>query len=91
MIKTPNASHAALSGRRIVSLAQIVGIAGVTLFVATEAVASAAAGVWAFSGLLGLNTVGTTIVGLILGLPTLYLIGRVLVLAYEAETDPENN
>ncbi|MDV2967876.1 hypothetical protein [Nitratireductor aquimarinus] len=76
---------------RKVTLLQMLGFVSVTLFVSTEVAVASAAGVWGLSGLLHLNSVGEIVLAVIVGLPALYAMVRCGQLAFEAETDPENN
>lgn len=77
--------------KRVISFWSITGAIAVTLFVSTELVVAAAIAVWAVSGLLALDEVATIILSTLVAIPILYGIARVSILAFEAETDPENN
>ncbi len=81
----------AAAPRHRVTLSILLGIAGVTVFVATEAFAGAVASAWAITGLMHLSdTVFYSLAG-ILGLGAVVLTAWVAKLAYVSETHPDNN
>ena len=70
---------------------RMVGFLSVSLFIATEVAAASGAGIWAISGLLGLNAAGTGVLGAVIGLPALYAVYQCTRLAMASETDPVND
>jgi hypothetical protein len=77
--------------KRVISFWSITGAIAVALFVSTELVVAAAAAVWAVSGLLALDGTAMIVFGTLVAIPSLYGIVKIAILAFEAETDPENN
>lgn len=77
--------------KRVINLPSLIGTVSVALFVIVEFLAAAAAFVWAFSGLFGLGETTSAALAVAVAVPTLYASARISVMAYEAETDPENN
>lgn len=77
--------------KRVINLWSLTGAVSVSLFVCTEIIAAAAVAVWAISGILALGTISTLALGVVVGIPSLYGIVKTCILAFEAETDPENN
>lgn len=77
--------------KRAITFTSLLGFVSVSVFVATESIAAAAAAIWSVSGLFHFGTFGTAILSVIVGIPTLYAIIKSTILAFEAETDPENN
>ncbi|WP_367715197.1 hypothetical protein AB2N04_14915 [Nitratireductor sp. GISD-1A_MAKvit] len=89
-LSTSDAQRQSTASQRGLNLAQIVGVVSVTLFTTTEIAAASAAGVWGLSGLLHLGTTGEIVLSGIIGLPAIYGVCRCAQLAFEAETDPQN-
>lgn len=77
--------------KRVINFRSLLGFIAVSIFVATEVIAAAAAAVWSISGLLELSAFPMIVLGTVVGFPCLYGIIMTTVMAFEAETDPENN
>ncbi|MCT7374678.1 hypothetical protein [Chelativorans salis] len=77
--------------KRVVNFWSLLGFISVSVFVATEITAGVAAAVWSISGVLHLGTFPTILLGTLIGIPGLYGIIKSTMMAFEAETDPENN
>ncbi|MCR4269141.1 hypothetical protein [Nitratireductor sp. ZSWI3] len=75
---------------RIYTFGTLWAAAAITLFIASEIVTVWAAATWALAGLMKFGLAGTLLLALGLGLPGLFAILRVGLLALEAETDPAN-
>ncbi len=76
--------------KRKLNFSQLVGFVAISVFLSTEIVVAAGASVWAFSGLFHLGAIATDVFAVIAGLISLAGIWKVTVLAYEAQTDPDN-
>jgi len=76
---------------RTLSIAAILAAAFVTLFIVTEILLAAAATVWALAGLFHLHMAAIVVLAVIIGVPAIW--GSVVtgMMAFAAETDPENN
>lgn len=77
--------------RRRVTLPILLGIVGVTVFVATEAFAGAVASAWAIAGLMHLSETVFFSLAAILCLGAAALTAWAGKLAYVSETHPDNN
>ncbi|KFB09226.1 hypothetical protein [Nitratireductor basaltis] len=77
--------------KRVVTLSSIAGAIAVALFVSVEVLAAAGAALWSISGLMHLGQMASTILAIVLGLPTLWAVAKICQLSWAAETDPENN
>ncbi|MBN7761811.1 hypothetical protein JF546_08825 [Nitratireductor aquimarinus] len=77
--------------KRVINFGSLVGFLAVTTFVVFHILVVAIAAVWSISGLLGFGNVEVIILSVIIGIPSLYAAFKVTVLAFAAETDPENN
>lgn len=77
--------------KRVINFKSLSGFAAVSVFVATEIIAAAGAAIWSMSGLLGLDVSATTVVAILIGVPSILGIIKTTMMAFEAETDPENN
>ena len=77
--------------RRVVNAAVIAGVAGTTLFIATEAYAAAFLSAWAVGGLLHLGAVATLVAGGIFAIAATAATIAAGRLAWQAETHPDNN
>lgn len=77
--------------KRAINFWSLLGFIAVSVFVATEIIAAAVAAVWSISGLLSLGTFPTIVLGTLVGVPSLYGIVMTTILAFQSETDPENN
>ena len=77
--------------KRVINFWSLLGFIAVSVFVATEIVAVAVTAVWSISGLLGLGVFPTIVLGTLVGVPSLYGIIMTTILAFQSETDPENN
>lgn len=75
---------------RIITLATLWSATALAVFMVTEIATVAAAAIWALVGLLDLGRTSAAIVAALIGLPTLYAIVQVTIMAYAAETAPEN-
>ncbi|PHP68252.1 hypothetical protein CSC94_06265 [Zhengella mangrovi] len=80
-----------LPQRRVVNAAVIMGVVGMTLFIATEAYAAAALSAWAVGGLLHLGQTTTLVIGGLFAIGATAATVASARLAWHAETDPENN
>ena len=77
--------------KRIVGFGNLLGFVSISVFLVTEIVVTAGAAIWSLSGLLGLGDAGIWVLGAILAVPSLYAIGMVVLLAWEAQTNPEHD
>lgn len=73
------------------TVAMVIGIAGMFLFLSSQILVFAGAIVWAIGATLGLGLAGFSVLGAAIGLPACWLCWRVFVMAVEAERDPANN
>lgn len=87
--KTPAAAPAR-RGRPVTAL-QWLGIISITAFLSTELAAAGGACLWGLSGLLQLSTASVYALAAVIGSAVVFACGRVAILAFEAETAPENN
>jgi hypothetical protein len=69
----------------------IAGIVGIFLFLATQICAATGAAIWAFAAYFHYGITGISILSLLLVPPALYACWKILVMAINAERDPENN
>ena len=86
-----SASDTTRAERHRLTFSIILGIVGVTLFVATEAFAGAVASAWAISGLMHFSDTTFYSLAGVLGLGAAALTAIAARLAYNAETHPDNN
>ncbi|MCW2307480.1 hypothetical protein [Rhodobium gokarnense] len=77
--------------KRVINFWSLLGFISVSAFLATEIAVVAAAVVWGISSLFGLAMVPTIALGILVGVPSLYGMVKATILAFQAETDPENN
>lgn len=77
--------------KRIVGFGNLLGFISISVFLATEIAVTAGAAIWSLSGLLGLGDAGIWVLGAILAVPSLYAIGMVVLLAWEAQTNPDHD
>ena len=75
---------------RVVTFTTILAVIGVAALVLPEIWVGVAALVWASSVLLHLAPMAEWLLAGALAIPALHASWRVCVMAYEAETDPEN-
>jgi hypothetical protein len=75
---------------RVFTLSTISSALALIVFLASEIGIVAVATVWSLVGLLHLGPIPAGVLSLIVGLPCLFAIGKLSVLAFSAETDPEN-
>lgn len=80
-----------MPARRVVNAAVIAGVAGMTLFIATEAYAAAFLSAWAVGGLMHLGHVATLILGGLFAAAATAATVASARLAWQAETNPDNN
>ncbi|MAW87748.1 MAG: hypothetical protein CMJ42_14600 [Phyllobacteriaceae bacterium] len=85
------ADQPAVPARRIVNAAVLAGIAGTTLFIATEAYAAAVLSAWAVGGLFHFGKVATLVLGAVLVAGATAATVAAARLAWQAETHPDNN
>lgn len=81
----------AIPVQRIVNAAVIAGVAGTTLFIATEAYAAAVLSAWAVGGLLHFGQAATLVLGGVLAVGATAATVMAARLAWQAETHPDNN
>ena len=74
-----------------VTFSIVMGVIGVTIFVATEAFAAAAAGAWAISGLLHLGQSVALVLLVAFGLVAMIATAKTAMMAWAAERHPDNN
>lgn len=86
---SPSSAPVAGATASALTVAQITGMIGMTLFVVTEIAAALGAAAWAVVGALGLAAPGAFVVYAIAAVPTVGLGWIVARLAYLAETDPD--
>ncbi|WP_157019140.1 hypothetical protein [Mesorhizobium xinjiangense] len=77
--------------KRVINFWSLLSFISVSVFVAIEIIVIAAAMVWSVSGLLHFGTYATTSLGILIAIPALFAIIKVTILAFQAETNPENN
>ncbi|MBB4302571.1 hypothetical protein GGD81_001601 [Rhodobium orientis] len=77
--------------KRVINFWSLLGFISVAVFLASEIAAAGAAVVWSISSLFGLGMVPTIVLGTLVGVPSLYGLVKATVMAFQAETDPENN
>ncbi|QKV19265.1 hypothetical protein [Oricola thermophila] len=77
--------------KRIITFQSILGVAGVTIFIVSHIVAVAGLFLWITIGYFRLGPAASVAVSAIAAIPVLLVSAKVALLAYEAETDPENN
>ncbi len=77
--------------KRVINFWSLLGFVSISVFVATEFLAVAAALVWSVSGILQFDARSTTVLAIMIAVPTLFAVIKISILAYESETDPENN
>lgn len=77
--------------KRVITPGSLLGFVSVSLFMTTEIIAAAAAAVWSLSGLLHLDSFPTLVLGTLIGVASLYGIVKSTIMAFDAETDSENN
>ncbi|MFP1631466.1 hypothetical protein ACLB6G_06990 [Zhengella sp. ZM62] len=85
------ANQPAVPAQRIVNAAVLAGIAGTTLFIATEAYAAAVLSAWAVGGLLHFGRVATLVLGAVFVAAATAATVASARLAWQAETHPDNN
>ena len=76
--------------KRVYTIRSITAFVSAAVFLVTEIIVLAAATVWAVSGFFHLGIATTVFLGVLAGLPSLYLGVMATKLAFEAETDPAN-
>ncbi len=69
----------------------LLGFISISVFLATEIASFAAARVWSVSGMLHLGVTMTWLLAAAVAAPSLYAIAKVSILAYQAQTDPQNH
>lgn len=84
-------SQTAATALRVVNAAVIAGVAGTTLFIATEAYAAAVLSAWAVGGLLHFGQAATLVLGGVLAVGATAATVMAARLAWQAETHPDNN
>ena len=77
--------------KRVINFWSLLGFIAVSVFVATEIIVAAVTAIWSISGLLRLGTFPTIVLGTLVGAPCLYGVIMTTILAFQSETDPENN
>jgi hypothetical protein len=76
--------------KRAIAFGSLLGFVAISVFMITEIAISAAASVWALSGLFGLGHLATQALAVAVAAPSLYGIVKIVQLAYQAQINPEN-
>tara|TARA_B100000949_G_scaffold55279_2_gene48755 strand:- start:3983 stop:4231 length:249 start_codon:yes stop_codon:yes gene_type:complete len=77
--------------KRVINFKSIFGVVAVTLFISTQLIALVGAAVWALIGHFHLGGAAALVVLAITAVPLTIALVKIALLAYETETDPENN
>jgi hypothetical protein len=76
---------------RVLTFASLFGVVSVTVFVDSQLFAAAGALIWAVGGYFSLSVLPFAVLALAIGLPAIWGCIIVAIMAFDAETDPENN
>jgi hypothetical protein len=76
---------------RVITARTIVATVSVAMFILTELIAVAGSAVWAIAGFFHLTVFTGTVLAFLISIPTIYAAIATAILAFDTETDPENN
>jgi hypothetical protein len=76
---------------RVITARSICAAVSVAMFILTELIAVSGSTVWALAGFFHLTVFTGTMLVVLISIPTIYAAIATTILAFETETDPENN
>ncbi len=80
-----------VSAKPVMTPMAILGAISVTVLLAGQIAVAVAAFVWSVSGLLHLPLLAVEVLAVLLAIPTMWITYRIAKMAWQAETDPQNN